>query len=116
MPCKYHHCIPYHESNIPSIDYFLNRPPKTLVFALVLVASYALVPMKQINTAPRTIWRSVSVSHPRQSVYGKFFKNRGEVSITTNFVDESWGVVRLNNHNLPPLASCFHLFGKTPKG
>ena len=53
MPCKYHHCIPLHESNIPSIDNSLSRDSKTLVFALARVVGYALAPKKKINIEPR---------------------------------------------------------------
>ena len=55
MPCKYHHCIPCHEYNIPSVDHFLTRTLKTHVFDLALVARYALVPMKKINTKPTPV-------------------------------------------------------------
>ena len=50
MPCKYHHCIPCHEENIPSIDHFLSRPLKRPVFALARVANYTLAPRWKINT------------------------------------------------------------------
>ena len=52
MPCKYHHCIPCHEHNIPVVDNFLNRPLETHVFALTLAACYALTPMRKINNGP----------------------------------------------------------------
>ena len=52
MPCKYHHYIPCHEDNNPSVDHFLSRPLKTPVFALALVARYALAPMRKTNTEP----------------------------------------------------------------
>ena len=55
MPCKYHHCMPCHEDNIPYIDHFLSRPLKTLVFSLALVARYVLAPMRKINTEPAPI-------------------------------------------------------------
>ena len=55
MPCKYHHCIPFHEDNISSVDHFLSRPLKTDVFALALVAHYVLAPMRKINNEPAPI-------------------------------------------------------------
>ena len=55
MPCKYHHCIPCHEDNIPSVDHFLSRPLKTPIFVLALVASYVLAPMRKINTEPALV-------------------------------------------------------------
>ena len=55
MPFKYHHCIPFHEEKISSIDHFLSRPLKTHVFALALVARYVLAPMRKINTEPAPI-------------------------------------------------------------
>ena len=55
MPWKYHHCIPFHEENIPSVDHFLSRPLKTHVFSLALVSRYVLMPMRKINTEPAPI-------------------------------------------------------------
>ena len=74
MPCKDHHYIPFHEDNIPSIDNSLRRPSETLVFALALVAFYALAPMRKINTGPHANWRSIPVSYQRQAIYGIFLK------------------------------------------
>ena len=83
VPCKNYHCVPLHETNIPSIDNSLSRDSKTLVFALVWVVSYALAPKRKINTGPHASWCSALVSHPHRVVYGIFLKNRGGDSTLT---------------------------------
>ena len=72
MPCKYHHCIPFHEDNTPSIDHFLSRPLKTLVFALALVARYVLVPMGKINIEPALVG-ALSQLSTRTNLLKEFF-------------------------------------------
>ena len=90
MPCKDHHCIPLHESNIPSVDNSLSRDSKTFAFTLAQVVSYALAPKRKINIGSRASWHSVSFSHPRRAVYGMFFKNRGRDSTPTNSRMSHW--------------------------
>ena len=55
MPCKDHHCIPLNESNIPPVENSLSMTIKTLVFALVRVASYTLTLSWKINTEPSPV-------------------------------------------------------------
>ena len=52
MPCKNHHYIPLHESNIPPVDISLSRTVKTLIFALAQVANYTLTLSWKINIEP----------------------------------------------------------------
>ena len=116
MPYKKCHHIPFNDKNISSIDYSWNRPSKTHDFGLALVGSYGLAPIREISTGPRAHWCSVSMDCPCQAIFGIFFKYRSEVSIANHFVSESAWVVRLNNVEHPPLASCSLIFGKPPKG
>ena len=82
--------VPLHDSNIPSIDNSLSRDSKTLVFALARVIGYALMPKRKINTGCLASWRSVPFFHPRQPIYGMFFKNRGGDSTPTTLRMSHW--------------------------
>ena len=92
MPWKYHHSIPFHEDNIPSVDHFLRRPLKTLVFALALVARYVLAPMRKINTKPMPIGTLSQLSTFANLLLEFFLKKRRSFDYN-NFMDESSGVV-----------------------
>ena len=55
MPCKYHPCIAFDESNILVVDISLSRAVKITIFALARVASYTLVPTGKFNTDPMPV-------------------------------------------------------------
>ena len=106
MPLKKFHYIPCHEKNIFSVDYSWNRPSKTHAFGLALAGSYGLTPIREINNRPHAHWHFFSMSCPHRTIFGNIFKYISEFSIANHFVSESAWVVRLNNVEHLPLASC----------
>ena len=78
MPYKYHHCIPFHEDNISSVDHFLSRPLKTPIFALALVARYVLAPMRKINTEPAPVGALSQLSTRANLLMESFLKKEAK--------------------------------------